>query len=106
MKLAGPFRICMPLLALGAALVLAPQSRGQEVSPDHFEVVPNPPNAAGTAALVPAERPSAPPAAVHARNKKPSAHAAPVNSTKNLSEFQRTALVAVQDKRKVPASKP
>ena len=99
-------RICMPLLGLGAALALAPQSRAQEAAPDQFEIAPNAPNAVlAQASAATAKQPTAP-AVLHAGNKKPNTHVTPASSGKSLSGSQKPEVVAVQDKRKIAARKP
>jgi hypothetical protein len=105
MKLVNPLRLCAPLFILAAAFVLAPPSRAQEVAPDHFEIAPNPPAGAGAAPAIVA-KPSPTKAAVHAGNKKPGAQMPVANSANNLSRSQKPEVVAVQDKHKLPASKP
>lgn len=93
------------MVVLGAAFALAPQSRAQEVAPDHFEIVSKAPSAATAIAPAPAVKPPASAATLHA-NKKPSARVTSANSAKNVSGSQKPEVVAVQDKRKIPARQP
>jgi hypothetical protein len=107
MKFFSAAKIWMPLLGLGAALALAPQSRAQsEVAPDHFDGTDS--WAAAAAAKVPAPKAKQlPVATAQARNQKLSTHATPLlASAKNLPESQRPEVLAIQDKRKTQARKP
>lgn len=103
MKLFTVARVSMPMLVLGAAFAFAPQSRAQEVAPDQFAIAPNAPASASNMTPAAAEKPASP-ATLHA-NKKPATRVTPANSAKNVSPSQKPELLAVQDKRKIPASK-
>jgi hypothetical protein len=106
MKPFGSLKIWMPLLGLGAALVLAPQSRAQaEVAPDHFDGTDS--WAVASAAKTPSSKASqsSSSSAQAANKKRGAASASQVASAKNAADSQRPELVAVQDKRKVPARK-
>jgi len=106
MKSFSALKFWMPLLGLGAALALAPQSRAQaEVSPDHFDIGDSGAAPAATTAPAPkAKQASA--SSVQARNKKPSSHTTPQIASASLSESRQPDVLAIQDKRKTPARKP
>ena len=106
MKLLSLPRIWMPMLVAGAALCLAPQSRAQaEVAPDHFDGTDSW-EIAAKAKTSAAKAKQATPSTLSAAKQKPGSHLAAGNSAKNASEAHQPQLVAVQDKRKVPATKP
>ena len=103
MKPFGDLKSWMPLVGLGAALVLAPQSRAQaDVAPDHFDEN-------GVVDVIPAKAPAArakatPANSTQAANKKSGTHAGPqATAAKNGAQPQKPEVVAVNDKRKVPA---
>jgi hypothetical protein len=102
----GSLKLWMPLLGLGAMLALAPQSRAQaEVSPDHFDENGVVGAAPAKAAVAKSKQTPAP--TQTAQNKTGAAHtAARSASAKKPLDAHKPELVAVDDKRKVPASKP
>jgi hypothetical protein len=110
MKLFGAIKFWMPLVGLGAALVLAPQSRAQaDVSPDHFDengitsdFAHTKPLAAKTAAKKTA---AAPTASNVAHNQKPRTKAKAQTVAKNSPAAPKDQLVAVNDKSKLPPRK-
>jgi len=109
MKLFGAIKFWMPLIGLGAALALAPQSRAQaDISPDHFDengIVSDFAHGKPPAAK-PAPARTAPSGAAVAHNQKPGANAKPQTvSAKNSPAAPKEQLVAVNDKSKLPPRK-
>jgi hypothetical protein len=107
MKFFSAVKIWLPLLGLGAALALAPQSRAQsEVAPDHFDGTDS--WAPAATAQAPAPKANQRPASsTQVRNKKLSTPAtSQLASAKSFSESQRPDVLALQDKRKTPTRKP
>ena len=108
MKPFAALKFCVPVLGLGAVLLLAPQARAQsEISPDHFDGTDSWATAPAVKAPAPtAAKPKAA-SALQAQNKKPGTHAsARLTPAKDASGPSRPELVAVQQKRKTPTAKP
>jgi len=110
MKLFGAIKFWMPLVGLGAALVLAPQSRAQaDVAPDHFDengISNDFAHAKASAAKPTSARKTAMPAnGAVAHNQKSGAKAKTQSVAKNSPAAPKAQLVAVNDKSKLAPRK-
>lgn len=110
MKLLGTTKFWMPLVGLGAALVLAPQSRAQaDVSPDHFDengITNDFAHAKPSVAKAnPPKNTAAPGGNTVAHSRKPGTSAKAQAIAKNSPAAPKQQLVAVNDKSKLPPRK-
>jgi hypothetical protein len=106
MKLFSEPRIWIPLVGLGMALALAPQSRAQaDAGPDNFETAYSAVPAPAAKAPAPKAKPPVGTSA-QAANKKHAQPTLQVTSAKNVSESDRPDVLAIQDQRKTPPRKP
>jgi hypothetical protein len=99
-------KLPLVILALGGALILVPQARGQsEIAPDHFDGTDSWAAAASAKVATAKAKSNSAPTTLQAQNNKAAAPSLQPVAARNVTESSRSYAIAADKKRKPVAGK-